>query len=78
MLVLKPVMVQFPFTLPTRLPLKQKYRMINKLLCDEPNYTRILIGSLIGRRLDDVTINNILFFVVSNKYISCCYVSVQW
>lgn len=45
MFVLKPVMVQFPFTLPTRLPLKQKYRMINKLLCDEPNYTRILIGS---------------------------------
>lgn len=77
MFVLKPVMVQFPFTLPTRLPLKQKYRMINKLLCDEPNYTRILIGSYIwsiGRQtLRDVTIDNILFFIVSNKYISCCY-----
>ena len=47
MFALKPVMVQFPFTLPTRLPLKQKYRMINKLLFDEPNYTRILIGSYI-------------------------------
>ena len=33
----------------------------------------LIYGLSEGRRLDDVTINNILFFIVSNKYISCCY-----